>query len=163
LFKFIKFLGKNFEVLKHIFGRGVWAKTREIQEGPMGFVNKEIQSHSRYYWINLKNKKTVEIRVFAGTDNISVLKSYIQFLHAAYLFTKNTSIIECLNLDKFIMFIIGKSEYKLLKYRLDATMDSLLRAKYGFSEKSIEEDISMNGINKHFFKIAEKLNLLKEI
>ena len=159
LFKFVKFLGSNFDALRDIFGRGIWDKIGPVLEGPIEFIKKSPQLHARYNWINLKPDKTVEIRVFAGTDNEAVLKSYIQFLHAAYFFTKNTS-IGCLELDKFIIFIKGKNEYRLLRDRIDAVGSSLLRYQYGDSGEAIGKDTPTSLTDKYITQIVDSIKML---
>lgn len=45
-------------------------------------------STNRYVAVNLQNRTTVEVRVFRSTVKLERLRGYIQFMHAAYYFTK---------------------------------------------------------------------------
>lgn len=43
---------------------------------------------NRYVAVNLQNRQTVEVRVFRGTVKYERLRAYVQFMDAAYAFTK---------------------------------------------------------------------------
>lgn len=74
---------------------------------------------NRYTAVNLTLKDTVEVRIFNGTLSSTQFFSYLEFVHALFHFTKNTSLKDCTT-KKYIQFVANNKTsysniYQLIK------------------------------------------------
>ena len=79
---------------------------------------KIIDNHDRYSAVNWNNRQTVELRMFQSTLNTNRFLANIEFSHALYHYSKEHSVLECINdtsWQSFCTFVDNKDEYKLLK------------------------------------------------
>lgn len=73
-----------------------------------------INNDDRYSAVNWRNKNTVELRMFQSTLNTNHFIANIEFAHALYHFSKERTVLECVNdvsWESFCSFIEDKYEY----------------------------------------------------
>ena len=76
-----------------------------------------IDNDDRYSAVNWRNKNTVELRMFQSTLNTSHFIANIEFSHALYHFSKERTVLECVNADSWMNFcnFVSDSKYEYLK------------------------------------------------
>lgn len=90
----------------------------EIKEQEQELERRITHNDDRYSAVNWKNSQTVELRMFQSTLNTHKFLANIEFSHALYYFSKEHSVIECINetsWKSFCSFINEKECYKYLK------------------------------------------------
>jgi hypothetical protein len=98
LFKFMNFLTENVSKFHPLFQRTIGEvspKTGKQYCEEIGYPPKELArtryGNRKYWWINLKNKATIEIRIFKAARNSAELQAIVQSLDALYYYTKDTT------------------------------------------------------------------------
>ena len=79
---------------------------------------KILDNHDRYSAVNWNNRHTVELRMFQSTLDTHRFLANIEFSHALYHFSKEHTVLECINdtsWKSFCTFINDKEYYKFLK------------------------------------------------
>lgn len=118
LYKFMKFFAENVPFIVAISQRKMdklvqWANIEDNDENALMYKAKKKEGNSaRYVAINLQNYSTIEVRIFRGTLNFNSFMKNIEFIHALYMFTKESKII---TLDSFKEYISNSCEYSNLK------------------------------------------------
>jgi hypothetical protein len=118
LYKFMKFFAENVPFIVAISQRKMdklvqWANIEDNDDNALMYKAKKKEGNSaRYVAINLQNYSTIEIRIFRGTLNFQSFMKNIEFVHALYMFTKESKII---TLDSFKEYIANSCEYSNLK------------------------------------------------
>ena len=118
LYKFMKFFAENVPFIVAISQRKMeklvqWANIEDNDENTLMYKAKKKEGNSaRYVAINLQNYSTIEVRIFRGTLNFQSFMKNIEFIHALYMFTKESKII---TLDSFKEYISNSCEYSNLK------------------------------------------------
>ena len=118
LYKFMKFFAENVPFIVAISQRKMeklaqWANIEDNDENTLMYKAKKKNGNSaRYVAINLQNYSTIEVRIFRGTLNFQSFMKNIEFVHALYMFTKESKII---TLDSFKEYISNSCEYSNLK------------------------------------------------
>jgi hypothetical protein len=121
LFRFMKFFYLQSELVRTISQRisleslDRWASFRLGHSNTnLRRVSREAKRNEyrgdRYAAVNLRNEKTIELRVFQGILNKYAVFKNVEFAHAIYSFTKNKSLISLSNqqqsLNDFYGFIV---------------------------------------------------------
>jgi hypothetical protein len=121
LFKFLKFLTEQFENFVNVFGRGVTEygsrQCEQINEELVVYARKGT-SPTKYWWINMINKSTVEIRVFLAAEDDATIYSYLQLLHSVYYYTMSRK-PRALNWKEYYLWLRDKKDYQLLAEQLE--------------------------------------------
>lgn len=118
LYKFMKFFAENVPFIVAISQRKMeklvqWANIEDNDDNTLMYKAKKKEGNSaRYVAINLQNYSTIEVRIFRGTLNFQSFMKNIEFVHALYMFTKESKII---TLDSFKEYISNSCEYSNLK------------------------------------------------
>jgi hypothetical protein len=118
LYKFMKFFAENVPFIVAISQRKIeklvqWANIEDNDDNALMYKAKKKEGNSaRYVAINLQNYSTIEVRIFRGTLNFQSFMKNIEFVHALYMFTKESKII---TLDSFKEYIANSCEYSNLK------------------------------------------------
>ena len=118
LYKFMKFFAENVPFIVAISQRKMeklvqWANIEDNDDNALMYKAKKKEGNSaRYVAINLQNYSTIEVRIFRGTLNFNSFMKNIEFVHALYMFTKESKII---TLDSFKEYISNSCEYSNLK------------------------------------------------
>lgn len=118
LYKFMKFFAENVPFIVAISQRKMeklaqWANIEDNDDNTLMYKAKKKNGNSaRYVAINLQNYSTIEVRIFRGTLNFQSFMKNIEFVHALYMFTKESKII---TLDSFKEYISNSCEYSNLK------------------------------------------------
>jgi hypothetical protein len=118
LYKFMKFFAENVPFIVAISQRKMeklvqWANIEDNDDNALMYKAKKKEGNSaRYVAINLQNYSTIEVRIFRGTLNFNSFMKNIEFIHALYMFTKESKII---TLDSFKEYIANSCEYSNLK------------------------------------------------
>jgi hypothetical protein len=118
LYKFMKFFAENVPFIVAISQRKMeklvqWANIEDNDDNTLMYKAKKKEGNSaRYVAINLQNYSTIEVRIFRGTLNFNSFMKNIEFIHALYMFTKESKII---TLDSFKEYISNSCEYSNLK------------------------------------------------
>ena len=118
LYKFMKFFAENVPFIVAISQRKMeklvqWANIEDNDDNTLMYKAKKKEGNSaRYVAINLQNYSTIEVRIFRGTLNFQSFMKNIEFIHALYMFTKESKII---TLDSFKEYISNSCEYSNLK------------------------------------------------
>jgi hypothetical protein len=118
LYKFMKFFAENVPFIVAISQRKLekltqWANIEDNDENALMYkAKKKDGNNKRYVAINLQNYSTIEVRIFRGTLNFASFMKNIEFVHALYMFTKESKII---TLDAFKQYITNSCEYSNLK------------------------------------------------
>jgi hypothetical protein len=98
LFKFMNFLTENVKKFHPLFQREIGEISpvtgkKYCEEVP--YSAKELArtryGNRKYWWINLKNKATIEIRIFKAARKSSELQAIVQSLDALYYYTKDNT------------------------------------------------------------------------
>jgi len=81
------------------------------------FEKNIINNHDRYSAVNWNNSNTVELRMFQSTLKTDIFIGNIEFAHALYMFTKERTVLECINDESWDNFknFIEEKEYNFLK------------------------------------------------
>jgi hypothetical protein len=112
---FLAFINDNFRNFLPIFGRGIGQYCQNIQASVEDFAEKKAElqprKENKYWWINMKQAATVEVRVFIGAKNDAELKGYLQLLHSVYMFTMSPEDMEW---KTYYKFIVRRPEYFIL-------------------------------------------------
>lgn len=98
LFKFLNFLTQYqmgmYPIYKRTVGRAS-PKNGKVYNKPLPYKNaviaKQRTGDEKYWWINLKNKETIEIRLFKSASTTNELRAIIQSLDCLYYYTKDNS------------------------------------------------------------------------
>jgi len=69
-----------------------------------------INNDDRYSAVNWRNKSTVELRMFQSTLNTNTFLANIEFAHALYNFSKERTVLECVNNESWMNFCTFVSE-----------------------------------------------------
>lgn len=75
--------------------------------------------HSRHVALNLNPKKTVEVRIFQGTNNKELIKLYLNMVLAIVLYTKKEK-FESISVDNFKAFV----------YKNRKSFKSIIKSKF---------------------------------
>lgn len=117
LHKFMVFLNNHFENFMRIFGRGIENYCREclIDYEQFAEAQQEAQYNrdDKYWWINMKGGKTIEIRVFRAATNWVELQSYLQLLDSVYHYTKDRAPAD-MDWKEYYRFISKEDKYFIL-------------------------------------------------
>jgi hypothetical protein len=117
MYKFINFLTENQGLLAPILKRKVgWTSpvNGKMYCEPLPVTSKQAaltrNGDRKYWWINLKNAATIEIRIFQACKTSNELREIVQFLDALYYYTKDASV----SLISFTGFLdtLGAKEYR---------------------------------------------------
>jgi len=118
LYKFMKFFAENVPFIVAISQRKLeklqqWANVEDEDDSAIMYKAKKKDGNSkRYVAINLQNYSTIEVRIFRGTLNFQSFMKNIEFIHALFMFTKESKII---TLESFKEYISNSCEYSNLK------------------------------------------------
>jgi len=118
LYRFLKFFVENKEFITSISQRKIeklkkWANIEDDNDTSLIYKAKKKDGNSeRYVAINLKNTKTIEIRIFRGTLNLNSFMKNIEFSHALFMYTKENKEV---SLDGFKSYIQSSCDYSNLK------------------------------------------------
>ncbi len=76
-----------------------------------------INNDDRYSAVNWRNKNTVELRMFQSTLNTNTFLANIEFAHALYNFSKERTVLECVNSESWMNFctFISGNNYSYLE------------------------------------------------
>ena len=114
LFRFVTFMRHNEQFIRAISGRAdhsidQWAKVNRYRSGELRQEVKR-QHGDRYRAVNLNNKDTVEIRVFAGSNDFADILGSIELLSAIIEYVRDLTIsdvnIGALFADSFITWLM---------------------------------------------------------
>lgn len=128
LYRFMKFFVDNSDFVTKISQRKIenldrWAAlTDDPSESHKEFTDdvlmykakKKRGNDKRYLAVNLRNEKSVEIRIFRGTLNDSSFFKNIEFVQALYDYTKSISESD-MSLQSFFNFLRDNNEYPYLR------------------------------------------------
>lgn len=110
--EFIRFIGQRRENRYSAFGK---YNKAHIQKKA---GNKEGLQHEKYEAININHKQTVEMRYFKSNLAPNRIVKNLQFLHALYYFSKDSSDAD-MTLNRFMQFVNSKPEYEVLAKFID--------------------------------------------
>lgn len=114
LFRFVTFMRHNESFIRAISGRAgssleQWAKVNRYHSGELRREVKR-QSGDRYRAVNLNNASTVEVRVFAGSNDFADILGSIELLSAIIEYVRDLTIsdvnIGALFADSFIAWLM---------------------------------------------------------
>jgi hypothetical protein len=117
MYKFLNFLTEHQKALAPIFKREVgWTSpvNGKMYCEPLPISAKQAardrNGNRKYWWINLKNTATLEIRIFKACKTSNEMREIVQFLDALYYYTKDNSV----SLITFTGFLdtLGTKEYR---------------------------------------------------
>ena len=143
LYRFMKFFVDNSDFVTKISQRKIenldrWAAlTDDPSESHKEFTDdvlmykakKKRGNDKRYLAVNLRNEKSVEIRIFRGTLNDSSFFKNIEFVQALYDYTKSISESD-MSLQSFFTFLRDNNEYPYLrKFIADKNLNPFLTPK----------------------------------
>lgn len=143
LYRFMKFFVDNSDFVTKISQRKIenldrWAAlTDDPSESNKEFTDdvlmykakKKRGNDKRYLAVNLRNEKSVEIRIFRGTLNDSSFFKNIEFVQALYDYTKSISESD-MSLQSFFTFIRDNNEYPYLrKFIADKNLNPFITPK----------------------------------
>lgn len=119
LYKFLNFITMNADKAFHpIFQRKIGHTSPvngKIYCEPFPLTVKQIArgrtGDKKYWWINLSNPHTIEIRLFKAAKNSTELRAVIQFLDSLYYYTKDTAVND-LSLDQYFKFMRSEKHYE---------------------------------------------------
>jgi len=109
LYKFMTFFFKNQGFITTISQREKkhldrWASLEDSKEDIVYKARNKSGNSERYVAINLKNEKTVEIRIFRGTLKTMSFFKNMEFIKAVYEWTKTTS-LQGITIKNFLKYI----------------------------------------------------------
>ena len=89
----------------------------ESEDDKKSLERRLLDNHDRYSAVNWNNKHTVELRMFQSTLNTDHFLANIEFSHALYFFSKEHSVVECVNDTSWKLFcdFVKEKEYTFLK------------------------------------------------
>jgi hypothetical protein len=117
LYKFLRLFLEEQDMILTISGRSSlaaltrWAAFDDTNRGIIYKAKNKRNIGNRYSAVNLQNRHTVEIRVFRGTLAPDGFWKNLEFVHAAFTFTRDTAIPK-VNKANFLAFVVkNRKEY----------------------------------------------------
>lgn len=68
-------------------------------------IYSSVRRYGKYMAVNLTKPNTVEVRIFKGTRHAKRVRMFLEFTHAAFMFTKVEERLKCLTWEYFILYI----------------------------------------------------------
>lgn len=81
-------------------------------------------NRNRYHCINFRNRDSIEFRLFKGTPNTDRIKMYLEFVNAAYYFTRDASARE-LKFGDFVTWLMDPKNRHPKKHLADYMYNNL--------------------------------------
>ena len=103
MYKFINFIHNNETFIDKIAGRKGNSYSKSLQYTPKEGAKKK-KGWDRYNKVNLNTEHTIELRFFAGCNDMYHFLYRLEFCHALYIFSKNNS-EKNMGKDAFISFV----------------------------------------------------------
>ena len=117
IYKFMSFFNKQKPFIEKIAERSSCSYSRDLSHDACKKTSKNKNNSERYQAVNLSNKNTVEVRVFASAVNESTYYKNIEFVHALVSFTRDANKKDATSVEKFKAFV---ADNKKLYNNLDA-------------------------------------------
>lgn len=114
LYKFSKFFQDNLDFVCKIAQRKP-NRYCDVNTSTPKRMAKEKESGERGI-LNLQNRKTIEVRIFAGVVSEAQFKKNVEFLDALYYFTKNNKTTDAVDVEKFEAWVFTQKYPNLKKF-----------------------------------------------
>ena len=122
---------------------------------------------NRHIALNLRNKNTVEFRIFKSSADKDVILSYIEMVDTMIDFAENTPFNKC-NLNNYFIYLSTHTSNKILLDKLnevkDMINDTVIRAfKFDMDSVMSDVDIGYYWILYRILKVSRGISNLKRL